>query len=133
MAGSFGTVTLPCQLFPENSKGLVWRYSPALKRRYRITGSPRVAMVKPFSVRAYCTLGGRVFMTCLSIMPSSSSILNLFERIRGLIPLIDFRSPVKPIVLRVYRTVIISMDHLLKMVLMIIRVGSVASDKPSGV
>ena len=71
--------------------------------------------------------------TFLSIMPSSSSILSLFERTRELIPLMDFRIPVKPVDLRVCRTVIISMDHLLKIVLAIVMVSSVDSGEARGV
>lgn len=89
-------------------------------------------MVKPFSVRAYTTPGGRVFRTFLSITPSSSNILSLFERTLELIPLIDFRSPVKPIDWRMYRAVIISIDHLLKMVLTIARISSLDSDESRG-
>src|SRR2546428_14144855 len=85
-------------------------------------------MVKPFSVKAYRTFGGRVFRTSLSMRPLSSSIFNFFERTRELIPFKDLRSPSKPIGFRVYRTVSISIDHLLKIVLTSIRLSSVASD-----
>src|SRR2546427_6966380 len=74
-------------------------------------------MVKPFSVKAYRTFGGRVFKTSLSIRPLSSNIFNFFERTRELIPFKALRSPSNPIGLRVYRTVSISIDHLLKIVL----------------
>ena len=85
-------------------------------------------MVKPFSVKAYRTFGGRVFRTSLSMRPLSSNIFNFFERTRELIPFKDFRSPSKPIGLRVYRTVSISIDHLLKIVVTSTRLSSAASD-----
>src|SRR5712692_64855 len=93
-----------------------------------MTGSPRAAMVMPFSVSAYCTVGGLVLKTVLPMRPLSSSIFNFFERTRELIPFKDFRSPSKPIGFRVDRTVSISIDHLLKIVLTIIRLSSVDSD-----
>ena len=89
-------------------------------------------MVLPFSVSAYCTLGGLVPKTVLPMRPRSSSIFNFFERTRELTPFKDLRSPSKPIGLRVDRTVSISIDHLLKIVLTIIRLSSVDSDELRG-
>lgn len=89
-------------------------------------------MVMPFSVSAYCTLGGLVPKTVLPIRPWSSSIFNFFERTRELTPFKDFRSPSKPIGLSVDRTVSISIDHLLKIVLTINRLISVDSDEFRG-
>ena len=85
--------------------------------RYSRTGSPRVATVRPFSVREDCTLGGRVFKIDLCRSPPFSSNFSFCDRTLELIGLSVLRSCSNLMALSVYSATRISIPHFPKIAL----------------